>query len=64
MGKLNPLTSYGAPISEYKKAKLNMLRKEFKIDVTIEEENHLNTLESEIAIDRYCRTIISNHWKS
>lgn len=64
MGKLNPLTSYGAPISEYIKAKLNMLRKEFKIDVTLEEENHMNTLETEISIDRYARKIISNHWKN
>ena len=60
----NPLTNRLAPISEYKKAKLKLLRNDFKINVTAEEENHLNELESEIAIDRYCRKIISNHWKN
>lgn len=64
MSRHSALTSYGAPISEYKNAKLNMLKKDFKIDVTQEEENHLNELESEIAIDRYSRTIINNHWKN
>lgn len=64
MGRLNPLTSYGAPLSEYKKAKINMLRKEFKVGVTMEEEKHLNELGSEIAVDRYARTIITNHWKN
>ena len=54
---------YGTPtITEYKKLKLKMLRKEFMIDVTPEEEEHLNGLQSEIAIDNYCRKIIRNHW--
>ena len=64
MGRHSALTDWNAPISEYRKAKLSLLRKDFKIDVTMEEENYLNTLESEIAIDRYCRTIINNHWKN
>lgn len=64
MGRHSALTSWDAPISEYRKAKLKLLHRDFKIDVTTEEENHLNSLESEIAIDRYCRTIISNHWKN
>ena len=63
MGRLNPLTAYGAPISEYKKAKLKILKRDFQIDVTIDEQEHLNELESEIAIDRYCRMIISSHWR-
>ena len=58
------LTNPNVPISEYKKAKLKLLRRDFMIDVTVEEESHLNELESEIAIDRYCRKIISNHWKN
>ena len=64
MGRHSALTSWDAPLSEYRKAKLGLLRKDFKIDVTAEEEAHVNALESEIAIDRYCRTIISNHWKN
>ena len=63
MGRHSALTSCGAPISEYRKAKLKMLREDFMIDVTDEELNHLNTLESEISIDRYARKIINNHWK-
>jgi hypothetical protein len=51
-------------IDTYRKLKLEMLRKEFKIGVTCAEEEHLNTLLSEIAIDNYCRKIISNHWKN
>jgi hypothetical protein len=64
MGKINALNSVNAPISEYRKAKLKLLRKEFRIDVTDEEENHLNTLETQFSVDRYCRTIIDNHWKN
>lgn len=64
MGRHSALTSWDAPISEYRKAKLNLLRKEFMIDVTSEEENHLNTLETVISVDRYCRKIINNHWKN
>lgn len=64
MGRHSALTSWDAPLPEYKKAKINLLKKEFKIDVTVEEENHLNELESEFAVDRYARTIINNHWKN
>ena len=51
-------------VNTYRKLKLKLLRKEFQIDVTPEEESHLNELQSEIAIDNYCRKIISNHWKN
>ena len=60
----NALTSYTAPLSEYRKAKIRLLKRDFNIDVTEDEEAHVNGLESEIAIDRYCRKIINNHWKS
>ena len=50
-------------VNTYRKLKLKLLRKEFQIDVTPEEENHLNELQSEIAIDNYCRKIINNHWE-
>lgn len=59
----NALTSCTAPLSEYRKAKINLLKKDFQIDITVEEEADVNKLESEIAIDRYCRKIINNHWK-
>lgn len=53
-----------APLAEYRKAKLDLLKKDFRIDVTAEEEAHVYELESEIAVDRYCRKIINNHWKN
>ena len=43
----NPLVNSNVPISEYKKAKLKLLRKDFRINVTKEEENHVNELETE-----------------
>lgn len=50
-------------IKDYRRLKLKMLREEFKVGVTCAEEEHLNTLQSEIAIDNYCRKILRNHWE-
>lgn len=41
----------------YKKMKIKMLAKEFGFNLTNEERNHINSLESETAIDQYCRTL-------
>ncbi len=45
-------------IPQYRKAKLKLLEKEFMVHLTQEEKNHLNTLETEPAIDRYFRTLL------
>ena len=50
-------------INEYRKLKLEMLRKDFGVGVTGAEEAHLNELQSEIAIDNYCRKILRDHWR-
>ena len=62
MGKTD-LTAAGVPISKYRIAKIKLLQKDFKIDVTEEERLHLETLETEMAVDRYCRTILKNRWE-
>lgn len=49
-------------IPQYRKMKIKLLEKEFMVPVTKEEKNHLNTLETEPAIDRYCRTLLKNFW--
>lgn len=62
MGKTD-LTAVGVPISKYRAAKIKLLQKDFRVNVTEEERAHIETLESEIAVDRYCRTILKNRWK-
>ena len=47
----------GISLPTYKKMKINMLVKDFKFSLTVEERDHLNQLESELAVDRYCRTL-------
>ena len=50
------------PIDLYRKMKMKMLRKEFGVIATDAEKAHMNTLKTEIAIDRYFHTILDNHW--
>lgn len=49
-------------IKTYRKAKIKMLEKDFKIPLTADEKAHFNTLETEAAIDRYARTILHSRW--
>lgn len=49
-------------VDEHRKMKMKMLRKEFGIIATQKEIEHMNTLKTEIAIDRYFHTILDNHW--
>ena len=50
------------PIDEYRKMKMKMLRKDFGVTATSEEKEHMNSLKTVIAIDRYFHTILDNHW--
>ena len=50
-------------LKQYCKFKIRMLKEDFKIQVTDEQKNHIKTLQSMPAIDRYCRTLIKNHWR-
>lgn len=47
---------------KYVEAKLKILRRDFCIEATEEEVAHLNTLETEIAIDNAILSIINHHW--
>lgn len=47
---------------KYVEAKLKILRRDFKIDLTEEEIAHLNTLKTQIAIDNAVLSIINHHW--
>ena len=44
-------------LQDYKKAKIKMLKNEFKFKISNEEQNHINQLEDELAIERYCRKL-------
>lgn len=47
---------------QYAEAKLNILRNDFYIRPTREEELHLLTLQTQISIDNACLSIINHHW--
>ena len=49
------MTEKKMSLESYKKAKIRMLKKEFCIQLTEEQEEHINSLQSEIAIDNYVR---------
>ena len=50
-------------LSQYKKAKVKMLTRDFLIKLTSEQIEHINSLASEIEVDRYARTILDNAWE-
>ena len=47
---------------QYLKAKLKILSRDFKIEPTATELEHLRTLTTEIAIDNAILSIINHHW--
>ena len=49
-------------IADYRKAKIKMLEREFMIPLKEDEREHFATLQTEIAIDRYARTILQRRW--
>ena len=50
-------------ITEYRRMKTRILKREFMIPLTKSEEEHINELETEYAIDRYARTLILKYWE-
>ena len=46
------------PLVEYKEDKIEILERDFLIRLDEFEKEHLNSLESEYAVDRYARTLI------
>lgn len=49
-------------IDEYRKDKMLMLSRDFRIGLKQHEIDHLMTLKTEIAIDQYVRTILKSRW--
>lgn len=49
-------------IPAYRKAKIKMLEKEFMIPLKDDEKDHINSLQTEAAIDRYARIILQSRW--
>ena len=49
-------------IDQYRKAKLKMLTRDFRVYLTDEEKAHAETLKTEIAIDNFCITMIRTHY--
>jgi len=49
-------------LNAYRKAKLKMLKKDFRIYLTDEELAHAEELKTEIAIDNFCITMIRTHY--
>jgi len=45
-------------IKTYRTMKIQMLHKDFCINLSEEEKQHINSLKTEIAIDQFCRTLI------
>lgn len=62
MALVGNINNMQLPIKAYRTAKMKMLEKEFMIPLKPEEKEHFETLQTEAAIDRYARTIISSRW--
>ena len=50
-------------LEEYRKRKIEMMQRDFEIELTSAEINKINRLETEFRIDRYCRDIMRDRWK-
>jgi hypothetical protein len=55
---MSNLSNKKMSLGSYKKAKIRMLKNEFRIQLTEEQEEHINSLQSEIAIDNYVRGLL------
>lgn len=62
MTPVGNITNMQMSISRYRKAKIKMLEKEFLIPLKADEKDHINSLQTEAAIDRYVRTILQSRW--
>lgn len=49
-------------IKSYRKAKLKILSRDFCIQLTEDELEHVNNLKTEVAIDQFCLGIINKRW--
>lgn len=49
-------------LKEYRKMKLKMLRRDFRITLTEKELAHAETLTTEIQIDQFCLGMMNKYW--
>lgn len=49
-------------LKEYRKMKLKMLQRDFRIKLTDEDIAHAETLTTEIQIDQFCLGILNTRW--
>ena len=49
-------------IKTYRKQRIRMLEREFMVKLTAEEKEYFDTLNTEIAIDRYFKHILKERW--
>lgn len=45
-------------LESYKRHKIRMLKRQFYVRITDEQEEYLNSLQSEIAVDNYARSLM------
>ena len=45
-------------LDSYKRHKIRMLKRQFYVRMTDEQEEYLNSLQSEIAVDNYARSLM------
>ena len=57
-----PETAKSVSIDTYRKMKLKMLKRDFKVTLTEEEIAHAKTLTTEVKIDQFCLTILERRW--
>lgn len=62
MTPIGNITEMQLSLKAYRIAKIRMLEKEFMIPLKADEKDHINSLQTEAAIDRYARTILQSRW--
>jgi hypothetical protein len=63
MGKSKYYNPKQTPLEAYRKRKLRILERDFRIKITAEELKHAETLTSEIQIDQFCLGMINKYWR-
>ena len=51
-----------ASLERYREAKLEILRRDFKITLEEDEIKRANTLTTEIQVDQFCLGVINDRW--
>ena len=50
------------PLETYKKNKLKILKRDFRITLTDEELERIKSLKTEVQIDQFCLGILNKYW--